>query len=164
MNAQRNTHRNTQRSTRRQCGIAAVEFAILLFVLVPIIAGVIEFGRAFWYYDAVLKGTRDAARYLSTATAGELKDGTGPTTAKNIAVQASTAGGVPGFTSANVTVTCAPTACAAVVQPSDVTSVTVTAQSPIGIGSLVPFIGPAAAAGGGFAVTLAPHTSMPYMW
>lgn len=156
-------HRN-HRQQRRQHGIAAVEFAILAFVLLPLIAGVIEFGRAFWYYDAVLKGTRDAARYLSTVPAAQLADATALTTAKNIAVQASTAGGVRGFTSANVSVNCAPTACGAVVAPSDVTQVTVTAQYPISIGSLLPFIGPAAAAGGGYAVTLAPHTTMPYMW
>lgn len=155
-----------RRQQNRLRGIAAVEFAILLFVLMPIIAGIVEFGRAFWYYDAVLKGTRDAARYLSTATATQLKDATAaPATAKNIAVQAAIAGGVPAeFTSANISVTCAPTACGAVVQPSDITQVTVSAQYPIGIGSLLPFIGSAAAAGGGYAVTLAPHTSMPYMW
>ena len=152
------------RPTRRQSGIAAVEFAILLFVLVPIIAGIIEFGRAFWYYDAALKGTRDAARYLSTVTVAQLADGTAPTTARDIAVQASTAGGVPGFTSADVTVTCDPTACGSAVVPGDVTRVTVSATFSLGIGALVPFIGPAAAAGGGYAVSLTPHTTMPYMW
>jgi Flp pilus assembly protein TadG len=148
----------------RQAGVAAVEFALLLFVLLPILAGIIEFGRAMWYYDAVLKGTRDAARYLSAIPAAQLADATALTTATNIAVQASAAGGVPAFTSANVSISCAPTACTSIVLPGDVVQVTVSAQYPLGIGALLPFIGAAAAADGGYAVTLAPRTTMPYLW
>ena len=46
-------------------GVAAVEFALLLFLLLILVAGIVEFGRAFWYYDALAKATRDGARFLS---------------------------------------------------------------------------------------------------
>lgn len=152
----------------RQRGVAAVEFAVLVFVLLLIGAGLVEFGRTLWYYNALAKGTRDAARYLSTVPAGTLGGQTA--TAQNIVVQAATAAFVPGFSSANVTAVCAPTACASVVQPSDVTQVTVSASFPLTVGALFPFV--SSGAGGytfapgasGNALTLTPHTTMPYMW
>jgi len=53
--------------TRRQArGAAMVEFAIVLIPLIVLVMGVAEFGHAIWQYEALTKGTRDAARYLST--------------------------------------------------------------------------------------------------
>lgn len=46
-------------------GIVAVEFAFVLIPLVLLATGVAEFGRAIYQYDALTKGVRDAARYLS---------------------------------------------------------------------------------------------------
>jgi Flp pilus assembly protein TadG len=47
-------------------GAAAVELAILLVPLMLIAFGICEFGRALLTYNAITKGTRDAARFLST--------------------------------------------------------------------------------------------------
>ena len=51
------------RQTKKQQGVAAVEFAILLtFVLVPIVFGITEFGRALYYYNTLVKATREIGR------------------------------------------------------------------------------------------------------
>lgn len=55
----------------RQRGVAAVEFGILLFVLVLLVFGITEFGRAIYQYNTLVKATRDAARYLSSKGAGD---------------------------------------------------------------------------------------------
>lgn len=148
----------------RQRGVAAVEFAIVMIVLFLIGAGLVEFGRAFWYYDALAKGTRDASRYLSTIPTSSL--GAAGANAQEMVVQAAAAGGVPNFSSANVSIACTPTACNSAVLPTDVTRVTVSVAYPMSIGSIFPFIASASgsAGTGAFAVTLAPHTTMPYMW
>lgn len=137
----------------RQRGVAAVEFAIVVFILLLIGAGLVEFGRALWYYDALAKGTRDAARYLSVVPAATLASESA--TAKDIVAQAATAAFVPDFTTANVSVACVPAACVAV------TEVTVTATFPMTLGALFPFV---ASDSQTFAVTLQPHTTMPYLW
>ncbi len=59
---------------RRQRGLALVEFAICLTVLITIVFGISEFARAIFQYNTLTKAARDAARYLavrdpSTATA-----------------------------------------------------------------------------------------------
>jgi Flp pilus assembly protein TadG len=56
----------TPTSRKRQKGAAAVELAVLLVPLMLIGFGVTEFGRALFEYNALVKGTRDAARFLST--------------------------------------------------------------------------------------------------
>jgi Flp pilus assembly protein TadG len=53
---------------RRQEGVAAVEFAVLLIPLLIILTGITEFGRAMYYYNAIAKAARDAARLMSTQT------------------------------------------------------------------------------------------------
>ncbi len=145
-----------------QRGVAAVEFALMVFVLLLLTAGLAELGRAFWYYDALLKGTRDAARYLSTVPTAALAGAVAGTA--DIVVDAARASVVPGFVRANVSVVCAPTSCGAAVRPSDVMRVTVSASYALGIGSAVPFVASVDGRGAGWAVTLAPHTTMPYMW
>lgn len=47
----------------QQKGVAAVEFAILLPLLLLIVFGITEFGRALYAYNTLVKATRDAARY-----------------------------------------------------------------------------------------------------
>lgn len=148
---------------RRQQGVAAVEFAIVVFILLLIGAGIVEFGRAFWYYDAMSKGTRDAARYLSTVPTASL--GGAVTTAQAMVASAATAGGVPAFNgAANVTIDCVPTACDAALRPTDIASVRASVRYPLNIGSIFPFIASASGGSSAFAVTLAPHTTMPYLW
>lgn len=152
---------------KRQRGAAAVEFAVTVFVLLVIGAGIVEFGRAFWYYDAISKGTRDAARYLSTVPTGSLSAAAASTRA--IVVNTATAGGVPGFADTNVDIACMPVACAVAALPTDVTRVTVSAHYAMDIGALFPFIASASGNGGAggsgtFGVNLTPHTTMPYLW
>src|SRR5690242_18562173 len=50
---------------RKQKGVAAVELAVLLIPLIVIASGVTELGRAFFQYNALLKGTRDGVRFLT---------------------------------------------------------------------------------------------------
>lgn len=52
--------------SRKQRGVAVIELAISLVFLLLVTIGITEIGRAFWYYNALQKATRDAARYLST--------------------------------------------------------------------------------------------------
>jgi Flp pilus assembly protein TadG len=54
----------------QQKGVAAIEFAILLPVLLFIVFGITEFGRALYAYNTIVKGTRDAARYAMTQQPG----------------------------------------------------------------------------------------------
>jgi len=56
---------------QRLRGVAAVELAILLVPLVIMTFGMTELGRAFYYYNSLLKSTRDASRYLSMQSRGE---------------------------------------------------------------------------------------------
>jgi Flp pilus assembly protein TadG len=53
-----------------QKGVAAVEFAILLPLLLLIVFGITEFGRALYNYNTLVKATRDAARYAMMQQAG----------------------------------------------------------------------------------------------
>ena len=52
-------------------GVAVVEFAVLLIPLVIMTFGMTELGRAFYYYNSLLKSARDASRYLSMQARGE---------------------------------------------------------------------------------------------
>jgi Flp pilus assembly protein TadG len=54
----------------RQAGVAMVELAIILPLLLAICFAVTEFGRAIYTYNTLAKSARDAARYLSTQAAG----------------------------------------------------------------------------------------------
>ncbi len=54
-----------KRLRRQRDGIASVEFAIVLPVLVLMLFGAIEFGRLLVDYQLVNKSARDAIRYLS---------------------------------------------------------------------------------------------------
>lgn len=62
----------------RERGAAAVEFALVISVLVLIVGGIVEFGRVFWHYDALTKATRDGARVMSNGLAEKLLTATAP--------------------------------------------------------------------------------------
>ena len=49
----------------QQRGIALLELALSLSLLVTIVFGITEFGRAIFQYNTLAKAARDAARYLS---------------------------------------------------------------------------------------------------
>lgn len=148
----------------RQRGVAAVEFAFLVFLLLLIGAGLAEFGRGLWYYDALAKSTRDAARYLSVVPVASL--GTESATAQAMVVESARAALVPDFVAAHVAVTCVPKACNAASLPGEITEVQVSVDYPLVLGSLFPFI-PSAQSGPQdvfYAVSLRPRTTMPYLW
>lgn len=52
-------------ASRGQRGVAAVELGIVLTLLVTIVFGITELGRAMYQYDALTKSARAAARYLA---------------------------------------------------------------------------------------------------
>jgi Flp pilus assembly protein TadG len=89
----------------KQRGIAAIELGILMLILVPLLFGITEFGRAIYQYNALTKSTRDAARFLSSQGPGDAND---LTTARNLVVYGRTASSdapiVPNLTAAMVSV------------------------------------------------------------
>lgn len=62
----------TLKNARNQRGIAAVEFAIVLPVLVLVLAVTLLFGRLFWHYTVAQKAAHDAAIMLANATTLEI--------------------------------------------------------------------------------------------
>ena len=87
----------------KQTGVALVEFALVLPLLLLLTFIVTEYGRALYQYNTLTKSVRDAARYLSIQIPG-----TKITEAKNLVVYGNPAGtGTPlaiGLTSAKVEV------------------------------------------------------------
>jgi hypothetical protein len=59
------------RSMTRSRGVAAVEFALMLPVLLALAFGASELGRAIYTYNALDKTVRDAARHLSQHGPGD---------------------------------------------------------------------------------------------
>lgn len=138
-------------------GAAIVEFAFVLTLMLLITAGIFEFGRAFQYYDALAKATRDGARYMSSAPKATISSAA-VSAAQNLVVAAANAANIaPALTTGEVTVTCTPAACADGTAPTDV-EVSISAYS-ITIGGVMPFVSGTSFTG----VTLAPHTTMRYM-
>lgn len=136
----------------RQRGVAVIELAIILPLLLLIVTGLIEYGRLTWNYNALAKATRDAARYLST-------EPTDAATANSMVLDAAASAGV---NTGNLTtnIDChksdgSSVACASI--PPD-GSVTVAVNYGFTIGDWVPVIGMAIKV-----VELAPHTTMPYL-
>lgn len=56
---------------KQQQGVAMIEMAITMSLLIFIVFGITEFGRAIYQYDTLAKAARDAARYLSTKGPGD---------------------------------------------------------------------------------------------
>lgn len=57
----------------RQTGVAAVELALVLPVLVVLLTSALLFGRIFWYYTVTQKAAHDAARYIASIPANEMR-------------------------------------------------------------------------------------------
>jgi Flp pilus assembly protein TadG len=146
----------------RQTGSAVVEFALILTLLITLLAGTFEIGRAFWYYDALTKATRDAARLMSV-TANATIASTGVANARQAVVDAVTSAGVPDFATANVRVTCltvtfSDTVCTDNVAPGGV-RVEITGYT-LKIGQFIPFL---LGSSPSYSAVLVPHTTMRYM-
>src|SRR5438445_732519 len=80
-------------SMRLQHGAVAVELAFVIIVMLFIVAGIIEFGRVFWYADALTKATRDSARLMSNWPVANLNS-SGVGSAKSLAATAANAANV----------------------------------------------------------------------
>lgn len=100
-------HRSKER------GAAAVEFAIVIGLLVLITGGIIEFGRVFWYYDALTKATRDGARLMSNWSDKTTICSSGGPAVRSLVINAANAAGVKpdmtggtGCTGGNVDIQC----------------------------------------------------------
>ncbi|VVE49319.1 flp pilus assembly protein [Pandoraea horticolens] len=61
----RRPSRTSRRPLRHQTGAVAVEFGLLLPVLLILFGGMVEMGHALYEYDTLTKASRNAARYLS---------------------------------------------------------------------------------------------------
>jgi len=65
----------------KQTGLAAVEFVVVVPVLLFLMLATAEFGRMLYQYEVLTRATRDAARYASgeagTGTLGYINDSTG---------------------------------------------------------------------------------------
>jgi hypothetical protein len=59
------------RNAKKEAGVAAIEMALLLPLLILLLFGVTEFGRATYQYNALAKSVRDSARYLSQFAPGD---------------------------------------------------------------------------------------------
>lgn len=58
--------RTQSKCIRRQHGLAMVELVIVTPILLLLLLGVAEMGRALFQYNTLSKGVRDSARYYST--------------------------------------------------------------------------------------------------
>lgn len=63
------TRSQRKNSIRGQRGVAAVEFALVLTPLLIIAFGAVEYGRAIYHYNTLVKSTRSAVRWLSLVPA-----------------------------------------------------------------------------------------------
>jgi hypothetical protein len=66
-------HPNTR---SRQHGIAAVEFALLLPLLIMMLVVSLYVGRILWHYAAIQKAAQNGARYLASVPSAIMKDTT----------------------------------------------------------------------------------------
>jgi Flp pilus assembly protein TadG len=134
---------------RKQSGVALIELAITIGVLVAIVFGITEFGRAIYQYNTLAKAARDGVRYLSTKAPG---DATAIAEARCFAVFGNpTCTGsplAPGLTTAMVS-HCDASSCAATHQSQGsapvINLVTVTiggASNPYTFNSIVQFVVP----------------------
>lgn len=151
-------NRYSGKHMQKQNGAAAIEFALLIVFLLIIVSGLVEFGKTFWYYDALTKGTRDAARFLSdsrTTPAQSPSEGGRIAAAKQIVVDAANASRVPGFNSSHVAVECDPNCTA-----PDYVTVRINAY-PVTIGGWIPVFIPNGTTS--WTGSLSPYTTMRYM-
>ncbi|MGE5491596.1 MAG: TadE/TadG family type IV pilus assembly protein [Actinomycetota bacterium] len=154
-----------------QGGAAAVEFAFVLAIMILLVAGLFEFGRVFWFYDALAKSTRDSARMLSMTEVSGLS--TGITQAQSMVVTAATQARLSGVTAAKVSVRCdddysdtTDYACTdsrfTVTNPPVRVSVGITGYS-MTVGGILRMVRQDGSTWAPFGLALSPKTTMPYM-
>ena len=96
--------RNRKNRTSQQ-GQSLLEFAMTLPLLLLIVLGVIEFGRAYFQYNTLSKAVRQGARYMSMHAYDPIE----LTRAQNIAIYGNREGTgspcLPGLAAGNITIT-----------------------------------------------------------
>lgn len=157
-----NRFRPSRVSPPAQHGSLIVEFALVLTLLISLVAGIFGFGRMFWYYDALSKATRNAARTLSVSNPATIASVSMAAARDEVNLAAGNAG-LPGFATTNVVVTCLDssmndTACTDGSKPAGV-RVRVSGYSVL-LGSHIPFL---LGTSRTYTIDLAPATTMPYM-
>lgn len=75
------------RKSRRQRGVAAIEMAIILPLLVILLTFPIFFCRAFLYYSVAQKAAHNAAMYLATVPKLEMQDNNKSAAASDMATE-----------------------------------------------------------------------------
>ena len=73
------------RSTKYQAGVAAIECALLLPILLAFLTLGFFTASIFWHYTMAQKAAQDAARYLSTVSASEMMNPASALAAGNLA-------------------------------------------------------------------------------
>jgi hypothetical protein len=68
-----NMPRKTMRWRAHQRGAAAIELALVLPILLIFLTFPIFYASVFWHYTVAQKAAKDAARYLSTISAQEMR-------------------------------------------------------------------------------------------
>ncbi len=58
-----------------QRGATAVEFAIIMPIMLVCFGAIVEGARIYWNYQSAVSGVRDAARYLARTTDADICDG-----------------------------------------------------------------------------------------
>lgn len=70
---------------QRQTGSVSIEAAfVITFILIPLLAFVLFFGRYFWYYSLAQKAVHDATLYLASAPLADLRSNGATTLAEGI--------------------------------------------------------------------------------
>ena len=110
--------------SNQQHGQSVLEFAMVLPLLLLIVFGIIEFGRAYYQYNTLTKAIRDGARYMSK----HVYSATYETSTKNLVVYGNTFGTgtpiLPGLTTARIVLTPVPSG-ATLASPPDWLTVSV---------------------------------------
>lgn len=75
----------SRKQRRAGRGVAAVEFAILLPLLLILLAAPLYISRVLWHYTVIQKAAHDAALYMSTVPEAEIRTATLVAAAKNLA-------------------------------------------------------------------------------
>lgn len=108
----------------RQRGVAAIELAFIIPLLITMLAFPLFFGRVFWHYTVAEKAAHDAARYLATVPMVEM---TTPLRAgyalevANAIISAEVAELNPGPDGLSIDIRCNPSACNGFSTPSTFT-------------------------------------------
>lgn len=65
---------------RSERGATAVEFAILMPIMMVCFGTIVEGSRIYWNYQGAVSGVRDAARFIARVTDADVCDGRSPAT------------------------------------------------------------------------------------